>query len=111
MALIAEFHPEARAEFDAAMEYYELVRPRLGTAFLAEVQAATEYAQRLPQAGSPVSDELRRTFIRRFPYCLLYATEATRTYILAGAHVRRRPGYWRSRSEAKGVSRQNDACH
>jgi plasmid stabilization system protein ParE len=100
MALIAEFHPEARAEFDAALEYYELVRPGLGSAFLAEVQAATEYAQRLPQAGSPVSDELRRTFIRRFPYYLLYATEATRIYILAVAHFRRRPGYWRSRSGA-----------
>ena len=68
MALIAEFHPEARAEFDAAMEYYELIRPGLGSAFLAEVQAATEYAQRLPQAGAPVSDDLRRTFIRRFPH-------------------------------------------
>lgn len=67
MALVAEFHPEARAEFDAALEYYELVRPGLGSAFLAEVQAATEYAQRLPQAGSPVSDALRRTCIRRFP--------------------------------------------
>ncbi|MFN7532050.1 MAG: type II toxin-antitoxin system RelE/ParE family toxin [Gemmatimonas sp.] len=100
MALIAEFHPEARAEFDAAMEYYELVRPGLGSAFLAEVQAATEYAQRLPQAGAPVSDDLRRTFIRRFPYYLLYAAEATRTYILAVAHFRRRPGYWRSRSGA-----------
>jgi toxin ParE1/3/4 len=100
MALIAEFHPEARAEFDAALEYYELVRPGLGSAFLAEVKAATEYAQRLPQAGSPVSDALRRTFIRRFPYYLLYATETTRIYILAVAHFRRRPGYWRSRSGA-----------
>ena len=30
----------------------------------------------------------------------LYATEATRIYILAVAHFRRRPGYWRSRSGA-----------
>lgn len=74
MALIAEFHPEARAEFDAALEYYELVRPGLGSAFLAEVQAATEYAQRLPQAGSPVSDELRRTFIRRLKFKFRPAT-------------------------------------
>ena len=90
MALIAEFHPEAWAEFDAALEYYELVRPGLGAAFLAEVKAATEYA--------PVSDALRHTFIRRFPYYVLYATEATRIFILAVAHFRRRPSYWRSRS-------------
>jgi len=41
MVLIAEFHPEASAEFDAALEYYELVRLGLGAAFLAEVKAAT----------------------------------------------------------------------
>lgn len=69
-------------------------------ALLAEVQAATENAQHMPQAGASVSGELRRVFVRRFPYYLLYAAEETRVYILAVAHFCRRPGYWRSRSDA-----------
>ncbi len=100
MTLPVEFHPEARAEFDAAMRYYEMERTGLGTSFVSEMQAAAEYAQRTPHAGAPVSDNLRRVFVRRFPYYLLYAVEETRVYILAVAHFRRRPGYWRSRTGA-----------
>lgn len=79
------------------MAYYEAARPHLGFAFLEAVQEATAYAQRVPLAGSPVSTDLRRLLVRRFPYYLLYAVEETRIFILAVAHFRRRPGYWQPR--------------
>lgn len=97
MSLPVEFHPAAREEFDAAMSYYEAVRQHLGAAFLDAVQEATDYVQREPQAGARASTGLHRVMVRRFPYYLLYAVEETRIFLVAVAHFRRRPGYWRTR--------------
>jgi len=97
VARTAEFHPEARAEFYAATDRYELLQPGLGAAFLAAVQAASKYALRCQSAGAPVSTELRRVFVRRFLYYLLYEADESRVFILAVAHFRRRPGYWSDR--------------
>jgi hypothetical protein len=40
---------------------------------------------------------LRRVFVRRFPYFVLYAAEDARVYVRAVAHFGQRPGKWRRR--------------
>ena len=42
---------------------------------------------------------VRKWALRRYPFCLFYVVVEARAVILAVAHVRRRPGYWRSRLE------------
>jgi hypothetical protein len=37
--------------------------------------------------------------LRRFPFGLLYAIETERIVIVAVAHLKRRPGYWKDRIE------------
>ena len=61
------------------------------------MQAATEHAVRTPSVGAPVGDELRRVFVPRFPYYLLFEVSESRLTILAVAHFRRRPRYWERR--------------
>lgn len=92
------FHPEALEEFEAAALRYAAIRPSLGDAFIDRVEAATSRAVRAPLTGAPLGT-LRRVFVRRFPYFVLYAVEDTRIHILAVAHFRQRPGYWRRRSQ------------
>jgi hypothetical protein len=46
-----------------------------------------------PMAGR----RIRKWALRRYPFCLFYVVLGARLVILAAAHVRRRPGYWRSR--------------
>jgi hypothetical protein len=41
--------------------------------------------------------ETRRCLLRRFPYGLIYALDQDDILILAVAHTRREPGYWRDR--------------
>lgn len=98
MARVLEFHPEARAEFEAAALRYAEIRASLGAAFLDRVEAATARAVRAPMTGAPIGSELRRVFVKRFPYFVLYAVEDSRLFVLAVAHFRQRPGYWRRRS-------------
>lgn len=40
---------------------------------------------------------LRRVFVARFPYFVLYAPDDAPMEIVTVAHFRRRPGYWRDR--------------
>jgi hypothetical protein len=44
------------------------------------------------------SEEIRQLIVPRpFPYSLIFANEPDRIYVLAFAHHKRRPGYWKYR--------------
>ncbi len=101
------FHSEALEEFEAPALWYAAIRLSLGEAFIGQVEAATTRAVRAPMTGAPLGS-LRRVFVKRFLYFMLYAVEDTHVYVLAVAHFRKRPGYWRRRSQPQdgaGLSR------
>ncbi len=91
------FHEEAGAEVNEAATYYEARVPGLGVLFLGALEEAVQNVQAHPEAGQLVGSEIRRTLIRRFPYSLLYVIESDRIRVLAVAHQKRRPRYWRNR--------------
>jgi toxin ParE1/3/4 len=91
------FHPEAEAELVAAAEFYDAQSPGLGLDFIAEVQKATRVLVSYPRVGRQFSKRLRRVLVQRFPYGVLYRSESATILVVAVAHVRRRPGYWRGR--------------
>lgn len=93
----AEFHPAAEDEFLAAARYYESQAQNLGTEFIEAVEATSAHLCRFPDTGRPFGSRLRRFLVRRFPYALIYRAASERVLIVAVAHVRRRPGYWRER--------------
>jgi len=76
MVRVLEFHSEAQDDFFAAIDCYETARPGLGAAFLSADYEAAERAVERPLAGSPVGSPLRRVLVPRFPYFVLYASDA-----------------------------------
>ncbi len=90
-------HDEAEAELDAAAGYYETCRAGLGLEFAEEVYATIQLACAHPQAGTPVSEDIRRHLVKRFPFGILYEPRPGLIRVLAVADLRRRPGYWRKR--------------
>jgi hypothetical protein len=60
-------------------------------------------AVHLPGAGTPMRDALRRWRVRWFPYSIIHSEEPYRLYILAVAHYRRRPKYWKERVQVKSA--------
>ncbi len=93
------FHPEAQAEFDAAVAWYEVQRPGLGRDLQDEVEAATLLIQRHPQL-SPLykNTQFRKRLLRRFPYKIFYLELDSTIWIAAVAHHKRKPDYWSSRT-------------
>lgn len=92
-----QFHSEADDEFAEAASFYELHLVGLGASFVAEVERAVSFIRERPDAGSPLGRKVRKVLVPRFPYSVIYRQEADRILILAVAHQRRRPGYWRHR--------------
>lgn len=94
-----QFHADAEAEFVDGFSYYEKQLVGLGEIFVAEVERAITLARTFPDAGSPVGKRLRQTIVRRFPYAIIWRTDAACLLVLAVAHQSRRPGYWRERAK------------
>jgi plasmid stabilization system protein ParE len=91
------FHPEAAAELDDAALFYESRVTGLGRQFAAEVQRIVFFICKYPEAGALVRLPVRRALVDRFPYAVVYRHEREAVQVLAVAHVRKRPGYWRRR--------------
>ena len=88
----------AREEFAAAVRWYEEQRPGLGGEFFDAVVHATSLIQAQPEIGTLSSDHrTRRVLVQRFPYQVVYRLSADEIVIVAIAHLKRRPGYWRKR--------------
>jgi hypothetical protein len=91
------FHPEARKEFDGAVDFYELSQVGLGLEFAEEVYATIARIIQYPDAWSVMSKNSRRCLANRFPYGLIYQIKSRSLRIIAVAHLHRRPGYWKER--------------
>lgn len=92
-----EFHEEARQEVVAALEWY-LERSELAAAqFLQELDRAIEWVASSPSRWPEYVSGTRRFLLHRFPFAVIYRELPSRIQILAVAHVRRRPGYWKER--------------
>jgi toxin ParE1/3/4 len=94
-----EFHPEANTEFQAAAAYYEKEVPGLGEAFISELERVAELIGAHPGIGNPIDQILRRVVLVRFPFSIIYRYESEKLSIVAVAHQRRKPGYWRGRAD------------
>ena len=91
------FHPEADTEFEEASLFYESRMAGLGKSFAAEVESTLSLIREFPEAGSPVGTSHRRAVVARFPYSVVYRQYPDFIVVIAVAHQRRRPGYWRRR--------------
>ncbi len=92
-----EFLPEAEQEMAEAAKYYEGQAAGLGIEFLSEVERAVDAIKRVPTSWPIIDGQLRRRLLRRFPFGVLYRIEGEGIIIIAIAHLRRKPNYWKTR--------------
>jgi plasmid stabilization system protein ParE len=91
------FHPKAEAELSEAAAHYESQVTGLGRAFAAEAERIISLLRTHPDTGSSLGLRRRRMSMDRFPYWIVYQRDPESLLIIAVAHFRRRPGYWRRR--------------
>lgn len=94
----AEFHPDALSEFEAAVNYYELLQPGLGARFVASAESALQSILEAPETWPFLVPGVHRRLTRVFPYALLYSVESHHVLVLAVMHCHQKPGYWLARA-------------
>jgi len=92
-------HDEAQSELRAAVRYYEAIDPDLGRDLKARVHRAFREIHKNP-LRYPLYKErrIRRYPVSRFPYTIYYLDTPDRIWVVAIAHQKRKPDYWRERS-------------
>ncbi len=90
------FAPAARAEFDAAAEWYESRANGLGEKFADSID---EILGRMAESPTlfPIWDgdrRFRRAVAQRFPYVVFFRELPDNIEVIAIAHAAREPGYW-----------------
>ena len=93
----ARFLEPAEVELDDAVVYLNEQVPGLGERFAQEIQVAVDMISRHPEIGSTMIRRVRKFPLRTFPYNVIYVADVDELVIVAVAHHKRRPGYWRPR--------------
>lgn len=91
-------HPDAEAELHSTARFYEQQVAGLGVEFLEEVRHCLRKIESTPESWPVAFGRFRRVLARRFPYTIHYEELSDRISVLAVAHQKRRPGYWRNRA-------------
>lgn len=91
------FHPEAREEFDNAVEELREIAKPLARRFVGRTSEVIAMLRTFPRSGSPLGRRARRLPLHPFKYDLVYVPVEGDILLIAFAHHKRRPGYWRER--------------
>jgi toxin ParE1/3/4 len=78
--------------------FYDKAATGLGDDFLDDVQFAIDSVREYPELGASVPYGFRRVLLRRFPFTIIYTVELSLILVVAVAHQRRAPDYWRGRT-------------
>lgn len=90
-------HPEAIAEAAATATWYRERSESAALAFLKEFDRAIDRIAAAPGRWPKYVGGTRRFLMHRFPFSVVYRIEGEAIQVLAVAHARRRPGYWKGR--------------
>ena len=100
MTLTLVVRATAQAEIEEAANWYEQREVDVGATFVAAVDATFDRMIAAPLQFPLIRDgePFRRALVEHFPYHVFFEMVAPRLVVLAVAHERRRPGYWRART-------------
>ena len=83
---------------ESAAYYARRANADIANAFISEFDRSAKLLGEFPKLGATWRGRIRRLPLRRFPYSIVYHLSATEVRILAVAHQRRRPGFWKGRT-------------
>ena len=91
------FHPAAIHEAESAARWYRERSLLAATRFVDELNQVIDKILEAPQRWPRGLRGTRKVKLPCFPFLVVYREEEGMVMVLAVAHGRRRPGYWKSR--------------
>lgn len=91
------FHPEATHDYEEAYIWYFAHGTGLAAEFECEIERGLGLIAGNPLRWPKFDAQRRRLVLRKFPYSIVYEIVKEKIVVLAIAHGRRRPYYWRAK--------------
>ena len=91
------FHPAALDDAGAAENWYRARSSAAAAAFVAELDRAIHNIVEAPDRWKRHRRGTRRFVLRRFPFTVVYRVRRRTIEVVAVAHGRRHPDYWKGR--------------
>ena len=91
------FHPSAESEYLSQVAYYEEKRAGLGAYFISDFEGTMSKVMEKSKMYKQVEENIHLVSMKIFPFNLLYQELNDQVQVLAVAHKRRRPNYWKER--------------
>lgn len=93
---------EAKEELGESAHRYEEKRSGLGDEFVDAVERALTVIEKRPRQFTRLSvsnpeREIRRCVLKRFPYLIIFEILSEEILVVAIAHGKRKPNYWKDR--------------
>ena len=90
-------HPAVITESRAAVDWYRESSVSTARAFLVEIDRAISRIAERPQIWPQYTHGTQRYLLHRFPFFIVYRQTSVRIEVVAIAHAKRKPGYWKER--------------
>lgn len=97
MAKPLEFLDGARVDFDESFNWYAARSAGAAIGFAAAVDEAIEKIEANPARFPPTRSGCRYCPLARYPFRVVFLDQVHRLVVVAIAHAKRRPRYWRGR--------------
>jgi plasmid stabilization system protein ParE len=88
----------ARQDFDESFDWYAERSVQAAVRFAAAVDAALDRILANPTQFASADGVHRECPVKKFPFRVVYRLVDDRVLVVAIAHAKRRPGYWRHRT-------------
>ena len=92
-----EFLPGARKDYDQAFDWYLARSEESARRFAMAVQAVCDRISQAPEQLPRVGRTHRECSLSRYPFRIIFRVYDDKIVIVAVAHAKRRPNYWRRR--------------
>jgi plasmid stabilization system protein ParE len=92
-----DFLPGARLDFDTSFNWYATRSSVAAERFAIAVESAFVRLSKYPGQCASIDARHWECIVKRFPFRVVFRVEATRILIVAIAHAKRQPDYWKGR--------------
>ncbi|NLS92356.1 MAG: type II toxin-antitoxin system RelE/ParE family toxin [Planctomycetaceae bacterium] len=92
-----DFHPEATSELEESVDWYKEHSRSAEHGFILAVESAILKIKRDPERFPRLDARCQSCNVETYPFQIVFRNDGGRILIIAIAHAKRRPKYWRDR--------------
>ena len=93
--------PDAEADIDSAVRWYQRIDPNLAFRFTSEMRAIQRRIKHTPYQFPLVKGGIRQALLRHFPFYIFYTLNEDLATIIAVVHQRRSDTAWIDRRNGR----------